>query len=181
MSTTKKPKTTYVLAVWPQNGRLHQPELMWGSNDYVNYRDSTGSTWLSLRAISPDRWTNDEIDAWRDIGVYVRFDAEGLAMINLKLHDVHSLNLHQLEYRTKLLRKLINKLTKAGFQLDRFDPCYSLRAPLKRLFAALGITQVVRYQPGAAKDVLEPIEPYLDAIGDALNGRVELMKKARAA
>ena len=150
----KRTKTEIVLATWPSRNGAD----FLGDRDYGTSM-SCDSMWLQLRQIENgdvDCYSSPETRAVRDIGVWVwigtRLSDDGrgrvpMHNIELRLHDIHSLTVHEAEVRLKMLKRLTAKMP---------APREAFSLHIQDVFAALGIKQSIQYR-GMTKDVLAPV------------------------
>lgn len=104
----KSAKTEIVIAAWA--GRTGP--AYWGDQDYCGYDNQSSAFWVSLRGAQPgDRqlYLNNDCRAVGDIGLYVYVTVDGTVSIDMRLHDMGSMTLHEAEQRIKALKRLLAK------------------------------------------------------------------------
>ncbi len=173
-------KIKIVVPVWL--GRTN--ESYWGSTDYFRSVDSSASSWVSLRVKKddPDAWQTADDRAYQDIGVYVWYAADGCISLDIRPHDIGSTKLCELERLIKVTKSLRAKTFK-GYPLEHFVRDSDIHTELTKLFAAMGITESVIFDPSSyqrANDGHQPIGITVKRIADVLTERQGKMQKRAA-
>lgn len=169
----KSNKTEIVIPTW--EGR--SGPSYWGDTDYSGYDDQTTSLWLSLRGVLPDdSYMNDDCRAIGSIGLYVWVSTEGTVSIDLRLHDVGSMTLHEAEQRIKVLRRLLVKGGRA-YPFSNFQRGAGVHAEITRAVDALGIKRTMVYHGINEPETFEPVGIAIKRISDCVDSRLARMKQ----
>ena len=174
----KSSKTEIVIPTW--EGR--SGPSYWGDNDYSSYDNQSSSFWLSLRGVVPSdpySYMNDACRAIGDIGLYVWVDIDGTVSIDVRLHDVGSMSLHEGEQRIKVLKRLYAK--GKAYPFNNFQRGSSVHTELTKAADALGIKRAMVYHGINVTEAYEPVGIVIKRISDCIDERLNQMKQRQAA
>lgn len=163
-------KFEILVPTWPRSNR----EQFWGDTKYGPY-SGTDSVKIHFRGMSEGdtiTWSTDEARAMMDVILYIWFDKQGTFSIDLRLADIHTMTLREAELRVKLLKKLINKLSKASFPVDQFIRGNEILELLRHVFSALGVKRSVQYHGIAVDETYVPIDDVTKVIASEINERL---------
>lgn len=172
----RKPKDNrqLVIATWPGRTGADYFDRNWGD---WRHMDDCLSCWLKLRvyADGKDLFYDTEEQAVRNIGIYVWVSRDGTVSLDLRLHDIYSLELHEAESRYKTLKAMHAKARKAGACCGRwtFVKTRNLRGELEKLLAALKIKNAMEYHGVGTNETITPIGNALDRICEEIEKQVQ--------
>lgn len=174
----KSSKTEIVIPTW--EGR--SGPSYWGDNDYSSYDNQSSSFWVSLRGVVPNdpyRYMNDDCRAIGDIGLYVWVTIDGTVSIDLRLHDVGFLSLHEGEQHIKVLKRLFAK--SKAYPFNNFQRGSCVHSELTKAVSALGVKRAMIYHGVNEPETFEPVGIALKRISDCMDERLNRMKQRQAA
>lgn len=174
----KSNKTEIVIPTW---GGRSGPSY-WGDNDYSSYDNQSSSFWVSLRGVVPSdpySYMNDDCRAIGDIGLYVWVDIDGTVSIDVRLHDVGSMSLHEGEQRIKVLKRLLAK--GKPYPFNNFLRGSGVHTELTKAVDALGIKRAMVYHGINEPETFEIVGLAMKRITDCVDERLHRMKQRQAA
>ena len=171
----KSSKVEIVIPTW--EGR--SGPSYWGDTDYSGHDNQSSSLWLKLRAVEPDdSYMNDDCRAIGNIGLYVWISSDGTVSIDLRLHDVGSMTLHESEQRIKVLKRLLAK--GKAYPFSNFKRGTDVHAELTRAVEALGIKRALVYHGINQPETFEPVGIAIKRISDCIDSRLARMKQRQS-
>lgn len=146
---------------WPD---AHDLTRQIGTVDYGRVSDiSVESFKIALRArpSTEDFVPEYHYRCWSDIGMTIFVQKDGEVSVYLRVQDVYSADVYQLEQLLKTLKWAVKRqdlVSGTGLKLERL-PFY-----LMNLCTVLGIHRTVQYHGGAMKDTYAPVSEVLALI-----------------
>ena len=174
----KSSKTEIVIPTWA--GR--SGPSYWGDINYSSYDNQSSSFWVSLRGVLPSKpysFMTDDCRAIGDIGLYVWVTVDGTVSIDVRLHDVGSMSLHEGEQRIKVLKRLYAK--GKAYPFNNFQRASDLHMELTKAVHALGIKRAMVYHGINVSETYEPVGIAIKRISDCIDERLNQMKQRQAA
>lgn len=171
----KSSKVEIVIPTW--EGR--SGPSYWGDTDYSGHDNQSSSLWLKLRAVEPDdSYMNDDCRAIGNIGLYVWVSTGGTVSIDLRLHDVGSMTLHEGEQRIKVLKRLLAK--GKAYPFSNFQRGTDVHSELTKALNALGIKRALIYHGVNASETYADVGIAIKRISDNINERLNRMRLRQA-
>jgi len=148
----------------------------WGDIDYGSHDQQSTSFWLALRGIVADdnSFMNDDFRAIGDIGLYVWLDTSGTVSIDLRLHEVGSVSLHEGVRLIMLLKRLYAK--GKAYPFNNFQRGTTVQAELTKALDALGIKRSLVYHSIHTSETYEPVAIAISRIADNIEGQLNRIK-----
>lgn len=172
--SNSKPKLELMLATWPRRADETYFGDRWG-----DWRGLDDCLSCKLRMRMVDRadkyaYMNEASKAIADIGVYVWVSRDGTVSLDLRLFDIHSMELQEVEARAKALKAMFAKAAKGGYPLGRwtFVKTRDVHAELCKLFDALGIRFTIEYHGIGQDETYAPVGVALRRIADDIEKQV---------
>lgn len=157
------PKIELLIPSWP----AQRADAQYGATNYGAY-SGVDTTKMYFRARDMNStYVSDDCRAYQDICLYIWFDNDNTVCLDLRLCDIHTMQLYDAEKRIKLLKKMIAKANKSGVIMDNFYrnvDDLGIYDMLKKVVSALGIKRTIQYHGIGTPDTYAPVDDVVSYI-----------------